>query len=275
MPSLRALQSSPAFAVAAPGGALPSPTLITRIALSIPDMASGNVDFTGRTGQRLAILDFNVLKTSALGGAVNTIQLQKSDGTPITDALSINVADQTLVRAATLDDATYQQAAGAGLRVAVVKAGGNTECTAYLTGALLSGTPTAKVFQTSKSLTQYGAGQLRSPTLMSVLALQIPQGKGTSNWAGIQGFGFRVIDAWFVKTDAAGGAAGTWQIQRPDGVAVTDAVSLNIADTAIARATQIDDAGHEFSAGAGLRVVTAAAGAPDCRGILFVRIAHK
>ncbi len=63
----------------------------------------------------------------------------------------------------------------------------------------------------------------------------------------------RIIDAWLVKTNAAGGGAGT--IQLKNGInAITDAMSININDQAIARAATIDDVQHEIAAGGTLRI---------------------
>ena len=63
----------------------------------------------------------------------------------------------------------------------------------------------------------------------------------------------RVVDAWLVKTGAAGGGAGTIQVLNGAG-AITDAMSINIADAAVARALTIDDAQHEIAAAGTLRV---------------------
>ena len=70
-------------------------------------------------------------------------------------------------------------------------------------------------------------------------------------------YGIRVIDAWVVKTDAAGGAE-TLTISNA-GAAITNAMDVNVAITSEVRATQINDANHEVAAGAELRFTTNAA----------------
>lgn len=63
----------------------------------------------------------------------------------------------------------------------------------------------------------------------------------------------RVVDAWLVKRSAAGGGAGTIQIKN-SGNAITNAISIDIADQTIAVATTIDDAYRDLAAGGTLRV---------------------
>jgi hypothetical protein len=66
----------------------------------------------------------------------------------------------------------------------------------------------------------------------------------------------RVIDAWAVKTDANGGSGDTVTVKNGSS-AITDALDLNVSDTAIARAGQIDDANHEIAADGTLKVTAA------------------
>lgn len=63
----------------------------------------------------------------------------------------------------------------------------------------------------------------------------------------------RVVDAWLVKTAAAGGGAGTIQVKN-GASAITDAMSIDVNDQAIARAASIDDAQAEIAAGGTLRI---------------------
>jgi hypothetical protein len=63
----------------------------------------------------------------------------------------------------------------------------------------------------------------------------------------------RVTDVHLVKTTAAGGGAGTIQVKN-GATAISNAMSIDIADTTIARATTIDDAAHDIAAGGTLRV---------------------
>lgn len=54
-------------------------------------------------------------------------------------------------------------------------------------------------------------------------------------------FSIKVMDAWLVKLNAAGGGAGNWQIKN-GATAITGILDINIADKTISRATTIDDA---------------------------------
>jgi hypothetical protein len=76
----------------------------------------------------------------------------------------------------------------------------------------------------------------------------------------------RVIDAWLVKTVAAGGGAGSMQVQTAAAVAVTSTMSIDVADQTLVRPTTIDDASHNFAAGATIRIrrTRAASNAEDC-----------
>lgn len=95
---------------------------------SIPDAATGDVSIVTEFAVR--VIDFWIVKQGGAGAAGNTIQL-KSAGNAITDALDANVADKAVVRAATIDDAQHELAAGGELRVTRTKAGGNAQCIAY------------------------------------------------------------------------------------------------------------------------------------------------
>jgi len=77
----------------------------------------------------------------------------------------------------------------------------------------------------------------------------------------------RVVDAWFVLA-GAGVASTTLQIKNAAN-AITDAMDASGSDTAIVRATTIDDAYHEIAAGGTLRV-TSATGATQPAAIVYV-----
>jgi hypothetical protein len=79
-----------------------------------------------------------------------------------------------------------------------------------------------------------------------------------------------VVDAWLVKTTAAGGGAGTITVKN-GATAITDAMSININDKAIARATTIDDASHEIAAGGTLRVTRTRSASTDESCIVYVK----
>lgn len=63
----------------------------------------------------------------------------------------------------------------------------------------------------------------------------------------------RVVEAWLVKTAGAGGANDTITVKN-GATAITDAMSINVADKVVVRAGTIDDAQHEIAAGGTLRV---------------------
>lgn len=82
------------------------------------------------------VVDVHIVKQSATGaGGVNTVQVRTGGGAAITDAMSIAIADQLIARAASIDDATHEIAAGGTLRVYQDKqaGAGNNACTVYIT----------------------------------------------------------------------------------------------------------------------------------------------
>lgn len=81
----------------------------------------------------------------------------------------------------------------------------------------------------------------------------------------------RVIDAWLVKTNANGGGAGTIQVLNGSN-AITNAMSIDINDTTIARATQINDANHEIAAGGTLKITRTRTASTDETCIVYVRV---
>lgn len=95
------------------GGGIP-----VLIYVDVPDGATGDIDVT--LAHKLRVLDVLVQKKVAAGGASDTIQL-KNGSNAISDALDINVADNVMVRAATLDDAQADIASGGTLRVTRTK----------------------------------------------------------------------------------------------------------------------------------------------------------
>lgn len=98
-----------------------------RLTLTIADGAGApaNIDFTGLPF-KCRVRNVTVIKTTNAGGAGDTITVHNgTTGNAITDAMSINVADKAVVRAASLDDAFYDIAAGATIRVLRNKASAN------------------------------------------------------------------------------------------------------------------------------------------------------
>ncbi len=99
--------------------------------ITIPDAATGDVDVVST--HKILVTDCWAVKTGGAGGAANTVQL-KNGSNAITNALDINVNDQTVVRAGTIDDARHEVAAGGTLKVTRTKAGGNAACIVYVSG---------------------------------------------------------------------------------------------------------------------------------------------
>lgn len=104
-----------------------------RLSLTIPDGATANLDFTGLP-YKCRVREVRIVKTSGAGGASDTIRVANgATSNWITDAMSINVADQTVVRVTTVDDAFYDLAAGATIRVARTKSSvANVACVVTL-----------------------------------------------------------------------------------------------------------------------------------------------
>jgi hypothetical protein len=100
--------------------------------IDVPAGATGNVDVT--LTHKTRITDVWLVKRSAAGGGAGTIQV-KNGTNAVTDAMSINVADQTVVRPVTIDDAQHEIAAGGTLRVARTRTASTDEaCVVYVLG---------------------------------------------------------------------------------------------------------------------------------------------
>lgn len=88
-----------------------------RLSLTIPAGTTGNVDFTGLP-YKCRVRRVSGIKTAAAGGGAGTVQIANGATTNwITDAISINVNDQTVINATTIDDAFYDLAVNATIRV--------------------------------------------------------------------------------------------------------------------------------------------------------------
>ena len=104
--------------------------VLHRVAVADGVTADVDVVLTHKT----LVTDVWLVKTAGAGGANDTIQV-KSTGNAITNAMDINVADQTVVRAGTIDDARHEIAAGGILRVTRTKvAAANVACVVYVLG---------------------------------------------------------------------------------------------------------------------------------------------
>ncbi|MFA6031234.1 MAG: hypothetical protein WC969_15380 [Elusimicrobiota bacterium] len=101
--------------------------LALKFTVNIADGPSAPTDFV--TTFKVRILDVHVIKKVGAGGMGDTIQVQTGMGAPISDAMSINVMDQTIVRAGAIDDTTNDIAALGTIRVNMFKmAAANTAC---------------------------------------------------------------------------------------------------------------------------------------------------
>lgn len=107
------------------------------VELSVPDLPTGNLDFTLPVAARLGganvqIIDAWFVKTNANAAAANTVQVQTGAGAAITDVISTNINDTLIARATQIDDATATIPAGGTLRVRSVKAGGDATGLLYV-----------------------------------------------------------------------------------------------------------------------------------------------
>lgn len=117
--------SQAAGAFAASAGAIP-----IVFPLLIANAASGNNDFTG-VPFKCRVIDVWSQNTAA-GNAGNTYQVQTGAGAAVTDAFASAGGDNDIGRAGEIDDATYEFAAGATMRVAHVRAGGSSAAIVYV-----------------------------------------------------------------------------------------------------------------------------------------------
>lgn len=100
--------------------------------IDIADGATADVDTV--LTHKTRIIDVHLVKTAGAGGASDTIQV-KNGANAVTDAMDINVADQVVVRAGTIDDAQHEIAAAGTLRITRTKASANNvACTVYVVG---------------------------------------------------------------------------------------------------------------------------------------------
>lgn len=107
-----------------------TPALIYRV--PVADAASGNVDTLVVT-HAIRIIDAWAVKAgAAAGGFANTVAVQTGAGVAVTSTMGGDVADGIVVRPTTIDDATHQFAAGATVRIARVRAGGNAQFIVYI-----------------------------------------------------------------------------------------------------------------------------------------------
>lgn len=95
--------------------------------LDIPDAASGNVDFTGLPF-KIQVTGVAYIKTGGAGNLGNSVAVHNgTTGNAITSLIN-SPTDTNTAAPTTLDDAYWEIAAGATIRVVTVRAGGNNAC---------------------------------------------------------------------------------------------------------------------------------------------------
>ena len=98
------------------------------VTIAVPD-AAGDVDVT--IPYKSEVIDVQTLKRGGAGGAGDTLTI-KNLATAITNAISLNTADNTRTHATTIDDATSTISAAGTLRATAAKAS-DCECTVIVT----------------------------------------------------------------------------------------------------------------------------------------------
>lgn len=100
--------------------------------VDVPAGTDGDVDVV--LTHKTRVTDVMLVKTTGAGGGAGDIQV-KNGSSAITDAMSINIADNVIARATTIDDSTADIAAGGTLRVTRNRtASTNEACTVYVRG---------------------------------------------------------------------------------------------------------------------------------------------
>lgn len=100
--------------------------------VDVPAGTTGDIDVT--LVHKTRVIRVWLIKRSAAGGGAGTIQV-KNGATAITDAISIDIADQAFAQAATYDDAAWEIAASGTLRVTRTRTASTDEtCSVYVEG---------------------------------------------------------------------------------------------------------------------------------------------
>lgn len=128
-----AIKSSKTATVATVAGAgtaqAVTPGIQSVVMMSIADAASAIYDFT--LPFKCEVLDAQVIQVGA-GNAGNSVTIKNAAGTAITNAMNSST-DKGVSRPSTVDHANNSIAAGAVVKVDVVKAGGSAAVEVYLT----------------------------------------------------------------------------------------------------------------------------------------------
>jgi predicted RecA/RadA family phage recombinase len=96
------------------------------------NIADGAGDTDVVLTHKTRVVEVWAVKTAANGGAGDTVTV-KNGATAITDAMSLNINDKLIVRAASIDDAQHEIAAAGTLRVTAANVTNNA-CTVYVLG---------------------------------------------------------------------------------------------------------------------------------------------
>lgn len=104
-------------------GAIP---LLFRVAIAAGALATKNILMT----HKIRVVDAWVVLTGA--GVVNTVLAVGNAGTAITDTMAVSGADKALVRAATIDDAQHEIAAGANMSITTTVGATQPACIVYV-----------------------------------------------------------------------------------------------------------------------------------------------
>jgi hypothetical protein len=100
--------------------------------ITVPAGTTGDVDVV--LTHKTFVTDVMLIKTTAAGGGAGTITV-KNGATAITDAMSIDIADKTIARALTIDDAQNAIAAAGTLRVTRTRSASSDEsCVVIVSG---------------------------------------------------------------------------------------------------------------------------------------------
>lgn len=95
------------------------------------DIADAAADYDFVAPYKVKVIDVYAMKTEANGGSGDTVTL-KNGSTAISNAMSLNINDQLLARATSINDAQQVIASGGTLRVTAAKVT-NCACSVFVT----------------------------------------------------------------------------------------------------------------------------------------------
>ena len=292
-PGIGARNATPDFRLLSAGTATMQPMPVVCVATSFGDIPSVDRTIGLSADLGLWVFDFRVVKTGGAGGAGDDIRLF-SGATGISSLIVTNVADETVIRTTTIDDAVNQIAAGGTLTFDFDDGGAaRPDCTAFVLGFAVNATARGESFV---PWSPWDPGQAAA----SVQAARAPfTGDGTRQAAGLYGFvvdtgaftaagpvdrvitmpagiNFTVLDGLVIKTNGANGAnANTVDVANGPGVGSPILTQMNMQtadsaggaldDTDVGRFTGVNDANAVVAAGDSIVVrVTRVGGDASC-----------